>query len=44
MIAKREAKLALRAALGAFLGFIVGTLLKIVVILTMAGFFIASLF
>ena len=44
LIASRKPKKALGSALGAFLGFIAGTLIKIVVILTMAGFFIASLF
>ncbi|HEY92169.1 MAG TPA: DUF456 domain-containing protein [Dehalococcoidia bacterium] len=44
LIAGRKPKQAIRSALGAFLGFIASTLFKIIVILTMAGFFIASLF
>ena len=44
LIAGRKPKQALRSALGTFIGFIAGTLFKIIVILTMAGFFIASLF
>jgi len=44
LIARKEPKQALGSALGAFLGFVVGTLFKIIVILIMAGFFIASLF
>jgi len=43
LIASRRPRKALGSALGAFVGFIAGTLVKIVVILTMAGFFIASL-
>ena len=44
LIARRKPKQALGSALGAFLGFVAGTLFKIIVILIMAGFFIASLF
>ena len=44
MIAVRKPKRALGSALGALVGFIAGTLFKIVVILVMAGFFIASFF
>jgi len=44
LIARKEPKQALGSALGAFLGFVAGTLFKIIVILIMAGFFIASLF
>jgi uncharacterized protein YqgC (DUF456 family) len=44
LIAKKKPKQALGSALGAFIGFVAGTLFKIIVILVMAGFFIASLF
>ena len=44
LIAKRKPEQAIRSALGSFLGFVAGTLFKIIVILIMAGFFIASLF
>lgn len=44
LIARGRPKQALGSALGAFLGFIAGTLFKVVLILVMAGFFIASLF
>jgi len=44
LIARRKPTQALGSALGAFIGFIAGTLFKIVVILVMFGFFIASLF
>jgi len=44
MIARRTPKQAFGSALGALLGFVAGTLFKIIVILVMAGFFIASLF
>jgi uncharacterized protein YqgC (DUF456 family) len=44
LIARRKPKQALVSALGAFLGFVAGSLFKIIVILIMAGFFIASLF
>lgn len=44
LIARRKPKRALVSALGAFLGFITGILFKIIVILVMIGFFIASLF
>ena len=42
LIASRKPGQALGSALGAFLGFISGALVKIVLILVMAGFFIAS--
>jgi uncharacterized protein YqgC (DUF456 family) len=44
LIMGRNPKQALGSALGAFLGFIAGTLFKLIIILIMAGFFIASLF
>jgi len=44
MIAVRKPKQALGSALGALVGFIAGTLFKLIVILAMAGFFIASFF
>ncbi len=44
LIRVRQPKLALKAALGALVGFVAGTLFKLVVILVMAGFFIASFF
>jgi len=44
LIARKKPKQALRSALGAFLGFVLGALFKMIVILVMAGFFIASLF
>jgi len=44
LIAGRRPRQALSSAFGTFLGFVAGTLFKIIVILVMAGFFIASLF
>jgi len=44
LIAGRRPRQALGSAFGTFLGFVAGTLFKIIVILVMAGFFIASLF
>lgn len=44
LLARRRPKQAFGSALGAFLGFVAGTLFRIIVILVMAGFFIASLF
>ena len=44
LLVGRKPKQAFGSALGAFLGFVAGTLFKIIVILVMAGFFIASLF
>ena len=43
LIARGKPKQALGSAVGAFLGFIAGSLFKIILILIMAGFFIASL-
>jgi uncharacterized protein YqgC (DUF456 family) len=42
LIARKKPKQALGSALGAFLGFIAGVLFKIILVLIMAGFFIAS--
>lgn len=44
LIARGKPNQAFGSALGTFIGFIAGTLFKIIVILVMAGFFIASLF
>ena len=44
LLSRKTPQQALRASLGTLLGFFAGSLLKIVIILTMAGFFIASLF
>ena len=44
LIARRKPTQAFGSALGAFIGFVAGTLFKIVVILVMFGFFIVSLF
>jgi uncharacterized protein YqgC (DUF456 family) len=44
LITRRPPKQALRSALGAFLGFIAGSLVKTILVLIMLGFFIASLF
>ncbi|MFC1847262.1 DUF456 domain-containing protein [Chloroflexota bacterium] len=44
LIAKRRPKGAFRAAVGTFVGFIAGTLIKVVFILIMSGLFIASWF
>jgi uncharacterized protein YqgC (DUF456 family) len=44
LIAKKPAGQAFKSALGTFVGFIFGSLMKIVLILVMAGFFIVSLF
>jgi uncharacterized protein YqgC (DUF456 family) len=44
LIAGRRPTQALKSAFGTFLGFIAGALFKIIIILVMAGFFIASLF
>jgi len=44
LLATREPGRAFRSALGALVGFLAGTLVKIVIILTMLGFFVVSLF
>ena len=44
LISGKGTKQAFGSALGTFIGMILGSLLKIVIILVMAGFFIASLF
>ncbi len=43
-MAKRQVKGALKAAAGTLIGFIVSALIKVIFILIMTGFFIASLF
>ena len=43
LLAGRQSDSALRAAFGAFLGFLVSSFLKIALVLVMAGFFIAAL-
>ena len=44
LIAKRRPRGAFKAAVGTFIGFIAGMLLKVIFILIMSGFFIASWF
>ncbi len=44
LIAKREPGRAFKSAVGALVGFLVGTLFKITVVLIMIGFFIVSVF
>lgn len=44
LAARKQPEQAFKSALGTLLGFLAGSLIKIVVVLTMAGFFIASLF
>ncbi len=44
LAARKKPGQAFKSALGAFVGFIVGTLFKIIFVLIMIGFFIASLF
>lgn len=44
LVARKRPEQAFKSALGTLLGFLAGSLIKIVVVLTMAGFFIASLF
>ena len=44
LVARKQPEQAFKSALGTLLGFLAGSLIKIVVVLTMAGFFIASLF
>ncbi|MBC8477880.1 MAG: DUF456 family protein [Dehalococcoidia bacterium] len=43
LVARKQPEQAFKSALGTLLGFLAGSLIKIVVVLTMAGFFIASL-
>ena len=44
LVARQQPEQAFKSALGTLFGFLAGSLIKIVVVLTMAGFFIASLF
>ena len=44
LISKKEPAQAVRTAFGTLVGFVAGTLLQVIVILIMAGFFISSLF
>ncbi|HUV44689.1 MAG TPA: DUF456 family protein [Dehalococcoidales bacterium] len=44
LVARKQPEQAFKSALGTLFGFLAGSLIKIVVVLTMAGFFIASLF
>jgi len=44
LLAGKKTEQAVKSALGTFLGFLASAILKIIVILIMAGFFIASLF
>lgn len=44
LVAKRDSEYALKSAFGAFVGFLFGSLIKIILILIMAGFLISSLF
>jgi len=44
LIAKKETSRAFKSALGALVGFIAGTLFKLIIILIMIGLFIVSLF
>jgi uncharacterized protein YqgC (DUF456 family) len=44
LITKRPPRQAFRSAIGTFLGFIAGSLIKTILVLIMLGFFIASLF
>ena len=44
LIAKRQLTGAFRAAAGTFIGFLIGSLMKTILIFIMLGFFIASLF
>ena len=44
LIAGKSTDIAFKSALGTFIGFIFGTLMKLVLVLVMAGFFIVSLF
>jgi uncharacterized protein len=44
LIARRPAQIALKSALGALIGFIAGSLFKVIYIFILLGFFISSLF
>ena len=44
LLAGKHQEAAMHSAMGVFVGFVAGSLIKLVIILTMLGFFVASLF
>lgn len=44
LVSNRRPQEAFKSAFGTFVGFVIGSLIKIILILTMGGFFVASLF